>query len=70
MASLKPGGVVVIEAFKGEETRAGAVVRFGDNELLHLFDGLRVLRYEDVRGIGDFGMMETGLVRLAAQRRR
>lgn len=69
LASLKPGGILVIESFKGDETRAGAVVRFADNELLHLFEGLRVLRYEDTRGIGDFGMAETSLVRLAAQRR-
>jgi hypothetical protein len=38
------------------------------NELLRLFDRLRIVRYEDAKGIGDFGLRHTRLVRLCAQK--
>jgi 2-polyprenyl-3-methyl-5-hydroxy-6-metoxy-1,4-benzoquinol methylase len=67
--ALKPGGMVVVEGFHRDATRAhpiGGAVVFDTNELLKLFPDLRVVRYEDTPGIGDFGLDETRVVRLAA----
>jgi hypothetical protein len=41
---------------------------FDTNELLHVFERLRIVRYEDAEGIGDFGLRNTRLVRLCAQK--
>ena len=68
-AALKPGGVVVIEAFHREGSpnpRLGVV--WGSNELPGAFRDFRILRYEDVSGRADFGMRQVRLVRLLAQR--
>jgi hypothetical protein len=46
----------------------GGGVMFDMNELLRLFDRLRIVRYEDTEGIGDFGLRSTRLVRLCAQK--
>lgn len=67
--SLKPGGMVVVEAFHRDATRShpiGGAVVFDTNELLKVFPALRVVRYEDTTAIGDFGLEETRVVRLAA----
>ncbi|HEY7057794.1 MAG TPA: class I SAM-dependent methyltransferase [Vicinamibacterales bacterium] len=67
--ALRPGGMVVIEGFHRDATKAhpiGAAVVFDTNELLQLFGGLRVVRYEDTGAVGDFGLEETRVVRLAA----
>jgi SAM-dependent methyltransferase len=69
--SLKPGGMVIVEAFHRDATKAGPIgppVVFDTNELPRLFDGLRVVRYEDTEAIGDFGLEHTRVVRLAAVR--
>jgi SAM-dependent methyltransferase len=69
--SLKPGGLVVLEAFHRDAQKAGPIggaVVFDTNELLKLFDRFRILRYEDTDGTGDFGLASTRLVRLCAQR--
>lgn len=69
-AALKPGGIVVLEAFHSEgPLRAGGGVVWDTNELLTAFRDFRILRYEDTVGKADFGMRETRLVRLCAQRR-
>lgn len=70
--ALAPGGIVVVEAFQrdaAKATRIGADVVFDSNELLSLFDRLRVIRYEDTDGTGDFGLQKVRLVRLCAQKR-
>jgi SAM-dependent methyltransferase len=67
--ALKPGGMVVVEAFHRDATKThpiGGAVVFDTNELLRVFPSLRVVRYEDTVGIGDFGLEETRVVRLAA----
>jgi SAM-dependent methyltransferase len=67
--ALRPGGMVVIEGFHRDATKAhpiGGAVVFDTNELLQLFAGLRVVRYEDTGAVGDFGLEETRVVRLAA----
>jgi 2-polyprenyl-3-methyl-5-hydroxy-6-metoxy-1,4-benzoquinol methylase len=67
--SLKPGGMVVVEAFHRDATKSrsiGGAVVFDTNELLRVFPALRVVRYEDTTATGDFGLEETRVVRLAA----
>ncbi|HTM23636.1 MAG TPA: class I SAM-dependent methyltransferase [Vicinamibacterales bacterium] len=69
--ALKPGGIVVVEAFHRDATKSasiGGAVVFDTNELLKLFERFRVLHYEDVEGPGDFGRQRTRLVRLCAQK--
>ena len=65
---LKPGGVVVVEAYLrlSEQPSRG----FWPNELLRLFldDDLRILRYEDVHGKPDWSQELGRVVRLFAQR--
>jgi SAM-dependent methyltransferase len=58
--SLKPGGIVVMEC--------GADF-VGRNEMLHLFDGLQIVRYEIVRAKSDFyERRETDVLRLVAKK--
>jgi SAM-dependent methyltransferase len=69
--ALKPGGLVVVEAFHRDATKTASIgsgVVFDTNELLKLFERFRVVRYEDTDGTGDFGMQSTRLVRLCAQK--
>lgn len=69
--SLRPGGLVVVEAFHRDATRTasiGGAVVFDTNELLRLFEHFRILRYEDTEGAGDFGHGNTRLVRLFARK--
>src|SRR5262245_58285886 len=50
--ALRPGGMVVVEAFHRDATKAqpiGGAVVFDTNELLKLFGALRVVRYEEDR---------------------
>jgi len=67
--ALKPGGMVVLEAFHRDATKTrpiGGAVVFDSNELLKLFGDLRIVRYEDAAAVGDFGLFDTRVVRLAA----
>ena len=67
--ALRPGGMVVVEGFHRDATKTqsiGGGVVFDTNELLTIFSGLRVVRYEDANAKGDFGQAETRVVRLAA----
>jgi SAM-dependent methyltransferase len=69
--ALKPGGIVVIEAFHRDATKDGPIggaVVFDTNELLKLFERFRILQYEDAEAVGDFGLRKTRVVRLAAQK--
>ena len=70
--ALKPGGLVVVEDFHRDATKQqsiGGAVVFESNELLHLFDRFRVLRYEDADAVADFGKGNTRVVRLCAQKK-
>ena len=61
--------MLVVEGFHRDATKThpiGGAVVFDSNELLKLFDGLRVLRYEDAHAVADFGLSGTRVVRLAA----
>jgi 2-polyprenyl-3-methyl-5-hydroxy-6-metoxy-1,4-benzoquinol methylase len=66
--ALRPGGILVYEYFhKSEKNAPGG---WEDNELVYaLGKDLRVLRYEDAEGTGDFGLSRTRLVRICAQKR-
>ena len=69
LRALRPGGMVVLEGFHRDATKTrsiGGAVVFDSNELLQLFAGLRIIRYEDTHAIGDFGQGDTRVVRLAA----
>jgi SAM-dependent methyltransferase len=69
LRALRPGGMVVVEAFHRDATKMrpiGGAVVFDTNELLQLFAPLRVVRYEDTDAVGDFGQSYTRVVRLAA----
>jgi SAM-dependent methyltransferase len=64
--ALKPGGLVVVEA--GHSETSGAPFEYGTNELLEIFKGFRILRYEDTSGSYDWGPETIRLVRLVAQK--
>jgi SAM-dependent methyltransferase len=67
--ALRPGGMVVVEAFHRDATKSGPIgpaVVFETNELLQLFSGLRIVRYEDTEAVADFGLGKVRVVRLAA----
>jgi 2-polyprenyl-3-methyl-5-hydroxy-6-metoxy-1,4-benzoquinol methylase len=69
--ALRPGGLVVVEGFHRDATKTASIgggVVFDTNELLRLFDRLRIVRYEDTEGVADFGLRTTRLVRLCAQK--
>ena len=69
--ALRPGGMVVVEAFHRDATKAGPIggaVVFDTNELPRVFAALRVVRYEDADAVADFGQKATRVVRLAAVR--
>lgn len=66
--ALKPGGIVVIEAPHVET--APYPHHYASNELLEIFEGFRILKYEDTLAIADWGLRETRLVRLVAQKQR
>lgn len=69
--TLKPGGILVLEAFHKDATkdhRIGANVVFDTNELLTLFSRFRILHYEDTDATADFGVERTRVVRLCAQK--
>lgn len=69
--ALKPGGVVVIEAAHREP--GGYPFGYESNELLKIFDGFRILCYEERLGVADFPTDRSKrelLVRLMAQKPR
>ena len=67
--ALKPGGAVLVEDRHLDTGRVWPAGAFGDNELVSLFPGLRVLRYEDVWARPDWSVMKIDerLVRLFAE---
>ena len=68
--ALKPGGAVVVEDRHLDTMRVWPAGTFADNELVLLFPGLRVLRYEDVWARPDWSAMKVDerLVRLIAEK--
>jgi SAM-dependent methyltransferase len=69
--SLRPGGIIVLEAFHRDATRGrpiGSGVVFDSGELPALFRDLRVVLYEEPVAAGDFGQERVRLVRLCAEK--
>jgi SAM-dependent methyltransferase len=69
--ALRPGGVVVVEAFHRDATRGRSIGRgvvFDSGELPTLFRDLRVVRYEEPMATGDFGQERVRLVRFCAEK--
>jgi SAM-dependent methyltransferase len=63
-SALKPGGLLVIEGFAGNEK-----FMFQPNELLRDFDDLRILRYQDVEEEADWAPgRKSHIVRLVAEK--
>jgi len=62
-ASLKPGGLVVVEQFNAPPVE-GAIGPA--NALFRSFQDLRVVRYEDVQDISDWGRMKARIGRIVA----
>jgi hypothetical protein len=65
------GGQVVRAAAwsPGPSSVIGGGVVCDTDELLKLFDALRVVQYEDANAVGDFGKRDARVARLAAQKR-
>ncbi|MFD2786103.1 class I SAM-dependent methyltransferase [Hymenobacter rubripertinctus] len=78
MRALKPGGLVVLEAFHLDATQRLQVVGgdyrvfFKTNELPRLYGaaGLKIVRYEEPVGTADFTKEQVRLVKLVAQKPR
>ncbi len=76
--ALRPGGLLVIEGRHVESLSLGGaldtVTGFHDNQLLHLYERLRVIRYEDRQMPAEWGNggpdARARIVRLVAQKRR
>ncbi len=68
--ALRPGGAVLVEDRHVETKRVWPAGSFENNELIGLFAGLRVLRYEDVWAKPDWSAkgLEERLVRLFAEK--
>jgi 2-polyprenyl-3-methyl-5-hydroxy-6-metoxy-1,4-benzoquinol methylase len=64
--ALKPGGLIVVEA--GHKSASGAPFEYDSNELLGIFDGFRILKYEETVGIADWSGKPIRLVRLIAEK--
>ena len=68
--ALKPGGAVIVEDRHLDTRRVWPAGTFANNELVALFPGLRVLRYEDVWARPDWSAkgIDERLVRLFAEK--
>jgi SAM-dependent methyltransferase len=64
--ALKPGGIVVVEC--SHKDPGGASFGFETNELQKIFDGFRILKYEDMTGVHEWSRKQVRLVRLIAQK--
>jgi SAM-dependent methyltransferase len=71
-AGLRPGGLVVAEAFgdAGDPARAGQDVYYGPGEMRRLFEaaGFEIVRYEEPTDVADYGLQRVPLVRLVARK--
>jgi predicted O-methyltransferase YrrM len=69
--SLKPGGILVVEAFHRDATKDGPIgglVVFDTAEVPSLFPKLRVVRYEEPVADADFGKIRVRVVRYCGER--
>lgn len=70
--ALRPGGLIVAEAFgdAGDPARAGQGVYYGPGEMKRLFEsaGFEIVRYEEPTDVADYGLQRVPLVRLVARK--
>jgi SAM-dependent methyltransferase len=69
--ALKPGGVVVVEAFHRDATKGRSIGRgvvFDSGEIPTLFSQLRSVRYEEPMDTADFGLQRVRVVRYCGER--
>ncbi len=67
--SLRPGGLVVIEAFLAPPGKPGGGAVYAHGELRKMFaDGFKILHYKETEGVADYGRERMQLVRLIASR--
>jgi len=65
--SLRPGGLVVIEAFLAPPGTTGRGTEYEPGELRKMFaEGFEILHYEETEGVADYGQKRMQLVRLIA----
>jgi SAM-dependent methyltransferase len=64
--SLKPGGVWIIEGF---EKAPATLFGYESGELLKRLDGMKIVKYEEVNDIADFGLRNVPVIRVVAQKR-
>ena len=69
-SALKPGGIVVVEAFHEDALRKFKIggSLFSTGELPHLFQELRTLRYEEPIAQPDFAPAPVRVVRYCAEK--
>jgi ketosteroid isomerase-like protein len=68
--SIKPGGLVVVEAFLVPTDKPSRGVEYWPGQLRKLFeDGFEIIRYEETAGVADYGQKTVQLVRLVASRK-
>ncbi|MBL8179971.1 MAG: class I SAM-dependent methyltransferase [Bryobacterales bacterium] len=69
--SLKPGGIVVLEAMHRDATKGrsiGGAVVFDSGELPGLFRELRMVRYQEPLSVADFGRERVRLVQMCGEK--
>jgi SAM-dependent methyltransferase len=69
--ALRPGGLLVIEAFHRDATRGNSIgggVVFDTGEVPGLFRDLRVVRYQEPVAVTDFGLRKARVVQFCAER--
>jgi SAM-dependent methyltransferase len=64
--ALRPGGIVVVEC--GHKDGKDVPFEYDTNELLRIFDGFRIRKYEDAPGTHEWMRKELRLVRLIAEK--
>jgi 2-polyprenyl-3-methyl-5-hydroxy-6-metoxy-1,4-benzoquinol methylase len=64
--ALKPGGIVVVEA--GQISASSAPFEYESGELLKIFKGFHILKYEEQTALPDWSKNPIRLVRLVAEK--
>ena len=64
--ALRRGGIVVVEC--GHKEAGNQPFEFETNELLKIFEGFRILKYEDTMAMHDWARKEMRMVRLIAEK--
>jgi 2-polyprenyl-3-methyl-5-hydroxy-6-metoxy-1,4-benzoquinol methylase len=64
--ALKPGGLIVLECTHQEVS--GWPMEYASNELLKIFEGFRILKYEDGLGMHEWARKKLRLVRIIAEK--